>query len=234
MCCPKDRLICHTFEHMGTSGIKGIVFDFDGTMGFSLPHWATAYQGALAEFGAHRELPEVIEMCFSRRTAEVLRELAITEPEAFRESVWGRVKERMHLVEPYPGFIETLGAFKASSVRAGIATNSRFGHVSIALERWGILESFHAVVAVDHVPRGKPHPDALHRALELMEVSPSDAIMFGDSPIDIHAGHAAGMTTVAFCPSENHQYCPLALIEAAEPTHIVSSHRELHELVLSL
>jgi HAD superfamily hydrolase (TIGR01509 family) len=219
---------------MDTSDIKGVVFDFDGTMGFSLPHWASAYQNTLAEFGAHRELSEVIEMCFSRKTAEVLRELAIDDSEAFRESVWGRVKESMPLVEPYPGFLDTLNAFKASSVRAGVATNSRFGHVSIALDRWGVTDSFHAVVAIDHVPRGKPHPDALHRALELMQVSPSQAIMFGDSPIDIHAGHAAGMTTVAFCPSENHQYCPVALLEAAGPTHIVRSYRELHDLVLSL
>jgi beta-phosphoglucomutase-like phosphatase (HAD superfamily) len=219
---------------MGASSFKGVVFDFDGTMGFSLPHWASAYQSTLAEFGAHRELPEVIEMCFSRKIGEVLRELAIDDPDTFRESVWSRVKQSMPFVEPYPGFLDTLDAFKASSVRAGVATNSRFGHVSIALDRWGVMESFHAVVAIDHVPQGKPHPDALHRALELMEVSPSEALMFGDSPIDIHAGHAAGMTTVAFCPAENHQYCPVALLEAAGPTHIVRSYRELHDLVLSL
>lgn len=219
---------------MGTSSFKGVVFDFDGTMGFSLPHWARAYQSALAEFGAHRELPEVIEMCFSRKIGEVLQELAIHDHDTFRESVWSRVKQSMPFVEPYPGFLDTLDAFKASSVRAGVATNSRFGHVSIALDRWGVMESLHAVVAIDHVPQGKPHPDALHRALELMEVSPSEAVMFGDSPIDIHAGHAAGMTTVAFCPSENHQYCPVALLEAARPTHIVHSYRELHDLVLSL
>ncbi len=216
---------------MNTPSVKGIVFDFDGTIGCSLPHWATAYQSALAEFGAHRELPEVIEMCFSRKTPEVLQELAIADPEAFRESVWTRVKERMSQVEPYPGFIDTLGALRASAVKAGVATNSRFGHVSIALNRWGISDSFHAVIAIDHVPRGKPHPEALHKALELMEVSPSDAIMLGDSPIDIHAGQAAGMTTVAFCPSENHQYSPVALLEAARPTHIVRSYRELHDLV---
>jgi HAD superfamily hydrolase (TIGR01509 family) len=219
---------------MGSGRTKGVIFDFDGTMGCSRPHWAAAYQSTLAEFGAHRELAEVIEMCFSRKTSEVLQELAITDAHAFRESVWNRVKALMPTVDPYPGCIDTLQAFKTSSVKTGVATNSRIGHISVALDRWGIMDAFHAVIAIDHVPRGKPHPDSLHKALELMEVEPSEAIMFGDSPIDVHAGHAAGVTTVAFCPQENHRFCPPPLLEAANPTHIVRSYSELRDLVLSL
>jgi pyrophosphatase PpaX len=130
--------------------------------------------------------------------------------------------------------MDTLKTFKTSSVKAGVATNSRLGHISVALERWGVMDSFHAVVAIDHVPQGKPHPDSLHKALELMEVDPSEAIMFGDSPMDIHAGHAAGVTTVAFCPGENDQFCPLSRLEAAKPSHIVRSYRELHDIIFSL
>jgi HAD superfamily hydrolase (TIGR01509 family) len=213
---------------------KGVILDFDGTMGLSLPHWAGAYRDALAEHGQHHELPDIINMWFHRSTSEVLNDLSLSDPEGFKESVWERVRARMTEVEPYPGLLETLHTFRGSAIRTGVATNSRIGHVSIPLKQWGILDSFHAVVAIEHVPRGKPHPDPILKALELMEVEPRNAIMFGDSPVDIQAGHAAGVTTVAFSPEENHAFCPPLHIEATKPGHIVRSYRELHDLVLSL
>ncbi len=50
-------------------------------------------------------------------------------------------------------------------------------------------------LARDHVPRVKPDPDHLLRALGLLEAFPASALMVGDHPLDIQTGKRAGVKT---------------------------------------
>ncbi len=52
-----------------------------------------------------------------------------------------------------------------------------------------------AFLSREHVPRVKPDPDHLLRALRKMGASPGASLMVGDHPIDIQAGHRAGLRT---------------------------------------
>jgi len=60
------------------------------------------------------------------------------------------------------------------------------------------LESFfHAIVGGDDVTRPKPSPDLPLLAAQVLGVSADRCAVVGDSPVDILAGHAAGMKAVA-------------------------------------
>ena len=50
-------------------------------------------------------------------------------------------------------------------------------------------------LAREHVPRIKPDPDHLLRALRQVEATPEAALMVGDHPIDIKTGQDAGVMT---------------------------------------
>jgi phosphoglycolate phosphatase-like HAD superfamily hydrolase len=43
----------------------------------------------------------------------------------------------------------------------------------------------------------KPHPEHLQRALEHLQVPAPGAVMVGDGPIDVTAGKALGLRTIA-------------------------------------
>jgi phosphoglycolate phosphatase len=59
------------------------------------------------------------------------------------------------------------------------------------LEHFSLISMFHTIVTREDVQYQKPHPEALYQALASMDVRPSRSIMFGHTPNDIFAGHAA-------------------------------------------
>ena len=61
----------------------------------------------------------------------------------------------------------------------------------------GLDHFFPIVVGYDDTPRHKPDPEPVTTALSRIGVSPDRAVFVGDSPHDIQAGNAAGVTTVA-------------------------------------
>ncbi|HEU6437381.1 MAG TPA: HAD family hydrolase [Nitratidesulfovibrio sp.] len=69
----------------------------------------------------------------------------------------------------------------------------------------------------DDVPRVKPDPDHLLRALDALGRSPGEALMVGDHPMDIVTGHRAGTLTAGVASGESPAH---ALHEAG--AHVVA------------
>ena len=61
----------------------------------------------------------------------------------------------------------------------------------------GLDRYFPVVVGFDDTTRHKPDPEPVHHALRRIGVTAEQAVFVGDSPHDIHAGNAAGVTTIA-------------------------------------
>jgi pyrophosphatase PpaX len=61
----------------------------------------------------------------------------------------------------------------------------------------GLARYFPVVVGVESTARHKPDPEPVRFALEQLNASPDGAFFVGDSPHDIAAGNAAGVSTVA-------------------------------------
>jgi pyrophosphatase PpaX len=96
--------------------------------------------------------------------------------------------------------------------------------VQQAFDALGIERFFDAVVTTESTRRGKPDPEPVLRALELLGSTPSDAAFVGDSPFDMGAGKAAGVFTVGVSWGGIHS--DHLLVEAGADL-IVHSPREL-------
>jgi pyrophosphatase PpaX len=66
-----------------------------------------------------------------------------------------------------------------------------------SLAHVGLAAYFPVVVGVESTMRHKPDPEPVRFALAQLGVSADHAFFVGDSPHDIAAGNAAGVTTVA-------------------------------------
>jgi HAD superfamily hydrolase (TIGR01509 family) len=65
------------------------------------------------------------------------------------------------------------------------------------LDYFGIAHYFSHVMTAMDTCKPKPHPDALIRCVEALNVAVCDCLMVGDSVSDVRAGKAAGIKTVS-------------------------------------
>ncbi len=86
-----------------------------------------------------------------------------------------------------------------------------------------------ATVASDEVPRGRPHPDLVLRAMELTGVERAAAVAkVGDTPADLREGAAAGCGLVVGVTEGSHRRDEL---EGHPHTHLIRNVGELPALL---
>jgi phosphoglycolate phosphatase len=120
-----------------------------------------------------------------------------------------------------PGAIEVLQALRQQGFKIGVVTrNSGSAVRTICAAIDSLCEVFLPREAVRFV---KPHPEHLQRALEHLQVAAGQAVMVGDGPIDITAGKALGLKTVAVLTGSSRRESLLA----SQPDLILDSVADL-------
>ncbi len=85
---------------------------------------------------------------------------------------------------------------KSAGLALGIATNDAEAPARAHLREAGIESHFDFIAGFDSGYGGKPAPGQLIAFCTATGLSPEVCVMVGDSTHDLHAGRAAGMTTV--------------------------------------
>ncbi len=99
--------------------------------------------------------------------------------------------------------------------------------VMAELGYFGLSKYFtHVITALDTL-KPKPSPEALIKAVSVMGVQMRDCIIVGDSIIDVKAGEAAGVKTVAVLSG---LYSHKELLKE-NPTYILNDLTELPEFI---
>jgi pyrophosphatase PpaX len=98
----------------------------------------------------------------------------------------------------------------------------------MAFRAVGLREYFDTVVTASDTDAHKPSPEPIVLALERLGATPERAVYVGDAPVDVAAGKAAGVTTVAVLWGA---FSPAALAAAA-PDFTVTTPAALADLCL--
>lgn len=183
--------------------IRAVVFDFDGlileTESPAYTSWAEIYR----EHG--HELPLDRWFDYVGRGAgwfDVVGHLADLVGERFdREATKARRAARrdelVNALDLMAGVRDYIDEARRLGLRVGIASSSTRGWVCGHLERLAVMEGWDAIVCREDVENAKPSPDLYLRAVELLGVSPAEAVALEDSPNGISAAKAAGLRCVA-------------------------------------
>lgn len=179
-----------------------LIFDLDGTLVDSAPDICTALGLTLRERG----LPAPDVATTRRLVGEgqrVLIERAllwaggdVAQLEEFLPRFRAHYSE--HLCEKtvmYPGVEQVLAALPRPRA---VATNKPGAWARRLIESLGLGPSFEWVLGEDDVGARKPDPRLLLHICQLAGVPPAQALMVGDSRIDLRAAEAAG-TDAALC-----------------------------------
>lgn len=179
------------------------LFDLDGTLIDSKADIA----GTLNLVLTRMKLPQLQEFLVTRFVGEGLQKLiesslhAATgsEPEgaSVREAISLFMEEYdQHLLDRtrlIPHVKE--GLDRLSWAQFAVVSNKPERFSRRILEGLGIGNRFRIILGGDSTPKRKPDPQSLHVAMDFCKVSPADTAIIGDSPVDIQAGKAAGVTT---------------------------------------
>jgi len=110
-----------------------------------------------------------------------------------------RVYESVKLkaIHPYPGVVETLQNLSEEGYPMCIVTDAHSRDATLRLEKTGMFPYFTSLVSFDLVREKKPGPGPFLTALEMMQATPSDALLIGDSiRRDIEPCSRLGIRTV--------------------------------------
>lgn len=186
----------------GIDGIRGCIFDFNGTLLFDTPAHADAWRAFLLEEGVAVSDTDIQKHIQGRPNPDILRHFLgeLTDQEILTCSKRKEEKYRAVCLQKndwfrlVDGVSEMFDRLRAEEVPFTIATSSQWDNVSFYFEHLGLDRWFtpETLVFDNGKMRGKPAPDIYLRAMALIGCRPDECAVFEDSLSGIQAGRAAG------------------------------------------
>lgn len=134
------------------------------------------------------------------------------------------------LTRAYDGIPALVADLHGAGHALGVVT-SKFGQLANrSLAHVGLAPHFHVVVGADQTTKHKPDPDPIWFALRELGHEPSRAVYVGDSPFDVMAANAAGVTSIAVTWGAAAE----GPLREVAPKHVVRTVTELEVLLLQL
>lgn len=184
-------------------GIKGVLFDLDGTLVDSMWMWEQIDIEYLGRFGL--SLPQGLQgqiegMSFSETALYFKQRFPeITESIDEMKVTWNRMAWEKYAHEVFfkPGALGFLKYLRENGIRTGIATSNSTELVHTVLSALDAEEYFDEVHTACEVKAGKPAPDIYLYVAKTLGLLPQQCLVFEDIIKGIKAGKAAGMRVCA-------------------------------------
>jgi len=178
-----------------------VIFDCDGTLVDTLEDIAAAMNMALVEHGfpvvpleKYRDIVgwgiiKLAELALPKaaRTKETIRLVSncarkLMEEQPFEES----------LSKPYPGILELLAELKSRKIKTAVLSNKPDPVLCRLMAELFPQHAFNSVYGLRPGMPPKPDPSSVWELLADMGISPHEAVLMGDSEIDMETARNAG------------------------------------------
>jgi HAD superfamily hydrolase (TIGR01509 family) len=195
---------------------RTVLFDWDGTLCDSGAALYRAFRKCLADFGISFTLAEYTAV-YTPAWYRMYEAFGL--PKDSWDACDRRWLHHFQGEEPFllPGAASALDYCRDAGLRTGIVTGANRERIRSEFARLGV--AFPAVVCLEDVVQRKPHPEGIHRALELLNTDAGSCCFVGDAPEDIEMGRVAGVFTIGVFSD----YVDRARLQAAAPDLLIES-----------
>ncbi|BBO84942.1 phosphoglycolate phosphatase [Desulfosarcina ovata subsp. sediminis] len=190
-------------DHSGPNGVRGIIFDLDGTLLNTLADIGDSINGMLAEYGFpghtmddyRRFIGNGIRMLVMRalpiegRSSEIMEQCVRRARERYWDN-WNR-KTR-----PYDGINELIDALETKGLPKAVLSNKPHDFTVRYIDEYFKGRHFSVVLGQSERFPVKPDPASALEIARQLDLPPSTILFVGDSIVDVQTATAAGMRPV--------------------------------------
>lgn len=184
--------------------LKAVLFDMDGVLFDSMKNHTQAWYQTMKEWNIPCTTHEFYlhEGRTGAGTTTLLfnRELDRNPSDEEIKAIYAlktKYFNQLPKAQPMPGALQLLQKIKSQGIQlcvvTGSAQQSLLSRLNSAFP--DIFDEKHIICAHD-VQKGKPHPEPYLKGLELMGVSPDQAIVVENAPMGVQSAKAAGVFTI--------------------------------------
>ena len=195
--------------------IKGVVFDFNGTLFWDTHLQENSWDRFLEKYGFTlngEEKKKYIHGINAKDTFEYLFKRELDDAEVYRlteeKEVIYRTMCLEHGMQLAPGAEQLISFLADSGVALAIATASAKNNVEFFIQHFPLLTYFKRehIIYNDGTMRGKPHPDLFNKAIKTIGTKPEETMIFEDSHAGIESAKRSGAGKVVIVNSANADY----------------------------
>lgn len=180
-------------------GLKGIVFDLDGTLIDTVQAHEISWVKAFEVNGFSVKIEDVeplIGLPGKRIAEDLLGENGLRLLPSIvnnKNSSYLKLIEHLRL---FPGTIDTLFELRRSGFKLALATSTVSDVLSKVLQVFQLEALFDSIVAGSEIVKGKPDPEIFLKAFEKIGLEPNLGMIVGDTEYDILPALSIGATSV--------------------------------------
>ena len=213
--------------------IKGILFDFDGTLANTIDLIVATFEHTSATALGFKQPRQEIINTIGLPLGDALELLSgIHEPERIVQlrQIYGQFNADNHdtMIKPIEGVAELLPELRRRNIKLAVVSSKKLYMLQRGMNCLGMTQFIDATVSVLDTARGKPAPDPMLLACERLGLAPGECLCVGDSPFDMQSGNAAGCYTVAV---EYTQLDWQNLLEQGKPDYTIAQPLDLLKLL---
>jgi pyrophosphatase PpaX len=206
------------------------LFDWDGTLLDSREALLGAWHAATSEVLGRRwpVTDEEHDLVYTIGGRSLFPRIAGDDAPALGAAFQRAYASTTSAIRAFDGVVDAVGELRAAGVAIGVVTSKSRVRYDADAEAIGVAGLVDVAVCSEDTERHKPDPDPVLLALERLAVAPQDAVMAGDTPVDVAAGRAAGTRVVGV----GWGYFGTARLRQAGATEVAEDPAELVRLVL--
>ena len=177
---------------------KGIVFDFDYTLGDSTEGIVISANYALEQLGygtkRTEEIKKTIGLSLEHTYSELTGRLDSDEAEKFSAFFKEKADDVMvDHTQLYEGIIDILRELKENGFQLGIVTTKFRYRIEQIANKFEVEDYIDFIVGAEDVREVKPNPEGLLLMAEYMHLDGDDVLYVGDSFVDAQTAERAGI-----------------------------------------
>lgn len=182
--------------------IKAIFFDYDGvladTMLDNFQAWYYAFKKYNAEIQTFDYMP--LEGLSPKRIVEKIGGKYGINTVLFPEIITAKEDyyKKNNNFRLYDGIEDLIHELKQNNIKLALVSGASIARIQLVTPQ-EFLSQFDAVVGAESITHPKPHKEPYEKALYLLGIKPSEALVIENAPLGIASAKEAGVYCIAIC-----------------------------------